>query len=111
MRIAKGHTGPIQVVLTDVIMPQMSARQLADKRRCGPRCACSTCPGYPGDASRGNGVSSRELSPPEGVHARAASCEGPGGAGRPGAMTTILDVDDNPTNRRQRVHGRLDVTV
>jgi len=26
-------------------------------------------------------------------------------------MTTILDVDDNPTNRRQRVHGRLDVTV
>lgn len=52
IRVAAEHPGPIHLLLTDVVMPGMSGRELAEQmaaRRAGIRILYMS--GYPGDAA------------------------------------------------------------
>ena len=63
LRLAEAHEGPIHLLLTDVVMPRMSGKELADKLRLGrPELRVLFTSGYTDDAVVRHGVLA------EGIH-------------------------------------------
>jgi DNA-binding NtrC family response regulator len=62
LQLARQHAGAIDLLLTDVVMPQMDGRDLVGHiaRRC-PGIACVQMSGYTGDATARDGVLHDEL--------------------------------------------------
>jgi two-component system, cell cycle sensor histidine kinase and response regulator CckA len=57
LALAKGYDGEIQLLLTDVVMPKMSGKDLADEmRRIRPGLKVVLCSGYTGDTVMQQGV-------------------------------------------------------
>jgi two-component system cell cycle sensor histidine kinase/response regulator CckA len=57
LRVAQAHEGPIHLLLTDVIMPRMSGKELADRLRSGrPEMRVLFTSGYSDDAIAHHGV-------------------------------------------------------
>ena len=57
LAICDGHKGPIDLLLTDVVMPLMSGRELADRvRHLRPEAKIMYMSGYPGDVISRHGV-------------------------------------------------------
>jgi PAS domain S-box-containing protein len=57
LRLAEGHSGEIHLLLTDVVMPEMNGRQLADRLRgLRPGMKCLYMSGYTTDAIAHRGV-------------------------------------------------------
>lgn len=55
--LAREHTGEIRLLLTDVVMPEMSGRELCQRLRQGqPDLACLFMSGYAADIIAPNGV-------------------------------------------------------